>query len=256
MGRAAFLTGRPIAHRGFHDAAAGRIENTLSAADAAIARNFAIECDLQLSGDGEAVVFHDDTLDRLTDATGPIHGKPLAELKSATIKGTGDRIPTLAELLGLVAGRVPLVIELKPQAGAEPLLEQRTVELLHPYEGPLAVMSFDPRSVRAMRSLAPALPRGMVADRFDEPGETGLSWGRRMALRHLLHAQAVRPDFIAYDINALPANAPLFLRHLGLPLLTWTVRTPAERALADRYADQIIFEGFDPAMDTAQAVSD
>jgi len=253
MGRAAFLTERPIAHRGFHDAAAGRIENTLSAAAAAMARDFAIECDLQLTRDGEAVVFHDDTLDRLTDATGPLHGKTLAEVRAAAITGTDDPIPTLAELLDLVAGRVPLVIELKRQEKGDPALERRTAALLEAYTGPVAVMSFDPRSVQAMRSLAPALPRGMVADRFDDPGEASLSWGRRMALRHLLHAPSVRPDFIAYGIKALPANAPLLLRHLGLPLLAWTVRTPEDRALASRYADQIIFEGFDPSTDTAPA---
>ncbi|MCB1488289.1 MAG: glycerophosphodiester phosphodiesterase [Bauldia sp.] len=255
MGRAAFLTERPIAHRGFHDVAAGRIENTLSAAAAAVARDFAIECDLQLTRDGEAIVFHDDTLDRLTDATGPVHARTLAEVRAAAIAGTADRIPTLAELLDLVAGRVPLVIELKRQAGAEPHLERRTTALLADYPGPVAVMSFDPASVRAMRSLAPALPRGLVADRFDDPGEGELSWTRRMALRHLLHAWDVRPDFIAYGIKALPANAPLLLRHLGLPLLTWTVRTPEERARAARYADQIIFEGFDPATDTVPAES-
>lgn len=253
MGRGRFLTERPVAHRGFHDIAAGRVENTLSAAAAAVDRGFAIECDLQLTADGEAVVFHDDTLDRLTDSTGPVRDRSLAEIRAARLSGTDDRIPTLADLLAEIAGSVPLLIELKPQPGGD-ALERRTATILEGYSGPIAVMSFDPRSVRAMRSLAPHLPRGMVADRFDDAESESLSPLRRLALRHLAWAPMVRPDFIAYGVRALPANAPLLLRHLGLPLLTWTVRTPAERATAARYADQIIFEDFDPT-DTASAES-
>ncbi len=256
MARGRFLTERPIAHRGFHDSAAGRIENTLSAAEAAIGRGFAIECDLQFTADGEAVVFHDSSLDRLTSATGPVRERTLAEVKALAIVGTGDRVPTLADLLDVVDGRVPLVIELKPQIGDKPELEQRTASLLSRYHGPVAVMSFDPRSVRAMRFLAPAVPRGLVAERFDGADSRSLSPLRRLALRHLAHTPLVRPDFIAYDVRAHPANAPLLLRRLGLPLLTWTVRTLAERAVASRYADQIIFEGFDPTGDMGPAVSD
>src|SRR6187397_889121 len=110
----AWLTARPIAHRGYHDRGAGTIENTLSAAAAAIAKRFAIECDLQLTADGEAIVFHDDTLDRLTEAAvGPVRTRTLAELKAMALRDTHDRIPTLAEFLALIDDRVPLVAELK-----------------------------------------------------------------------------------------------------------------------------------------------
>lgn len=241
-----WLTARPVAHRGFHDRAAGRIENTLTAAEAAIARNFAIECDLQLTADENAVVFHDDTLDRLTKETGRVDRKSLAEVKAARLKDTDDRIPTLPELLEAIGGRVPLVVELKSHWNGDRRLERQVARTLGAYQGPLVVMSFDPDSVRAMRSLAPMLPRGLVADRFTDSEYDGLSKPRRFALRHLLNAPLVGAGFIAYDVKSLPATAPLLLRHLGLPLLTWTVRDKADRAIARRHADQMIFEGFDP----------
>jgi glycerophosphoryl diester phosphodiesterase len=243
-----WLTARPIAHRGYHDAAAGRIENTLSAFRAAVERRLAIECDLQLTADGEVVVFHDDTLDRLTDAVGRVDDRTLAALRSVAIRGTSDRIPTLSELLDLTAGKVPLVIELKSRWNGDRRLENATAAILAAYSGPVAVMSFDPASAKAMGELMPHVPRGLVADRCDPKK----GWGemppvQRFALRHLLYALKVAPQFIAYDVTALPANAPLLLRHTaGMPLLTWTVKSEADRATAARWADQMIFEGFDP----------
>lgn len=247
MTRVAWLTQKPVAHRGYHGRATGLIENTLSAAAAAVDRDFAVECDVQLSADGDVIVFHDDTLDRLTGTSGPVRDKTLAELQAVELKGTGDRIPTLSALCEAIGGRVPLFVELKSAGDGDQRLEQRTAEILADYDGPVAVMSFDPRMMMAIRKFAPALPRGMVADRFDDEDSQSLSPIRRFALRHLLYAPVVRPDFVAYDIGAIPANAPLLLHHLGVPLLTWTVRTDAERETARRHADQIIFEDFDPA---------
>ncbi len=242
-----WLTAHPVAHRGFHDRAAGRIENTLTAARAAIDRGFSIECDLQLSADEKVVVFHDDTLDRLTEGHGPVGGCSLAELKATPLHGTADRIPTLEDLLEAVDDRVPLVIELKSLFTGDRRLEERVAPILAAYRGRSVIMSFDPASMQAMRRLAPRLPRGMIADRFDSPAdrETIPTW-QRLAFRHLLYAPLVMPAFVAYDVNALPANAPLLARHLGLKLLTWTVRTEAHRATARRYTDQMIFEDFDP----------
>jgi len=254
VARHGWLIARPVAHRGYHDRAAGRVENTLSAATAAAACGFAVECDVRLSADGEVIVFHDETLDRLTTAAGPVGARSLAELEAVRLHDTDDRIPTLGELLATVAGAVPLFIELKSDGDGDRRLASRVAGILGGYVGQVAVMSFDPATVRAMRALAPALPRGMVADRFDDEENRALSWKRRFALRHLLHAPTVRPDFIAYGVAALPANAPLLLRHLGLPLLTWTVRTPADREVARRYADQIIFEDFDPDVRTTDTV--
>ena len=242
-----WLTARPIAHRGFHHRAARRIENTLPAAAAAVEHRFAIECDLQLTADGRVVVFHDRTLDRLTEATGKIDEKTLAEARAARFRESDARIPTLEELLDLVDGRVPLVIELKSAWTADRRLEQAVAPLLATYSGPAAVMSFDPASMAAMRRLAPNLPRGLIADHFDDGPDWGhLSAARRFALRHLLAAATVAPQFISYGIKALPANAPLLLHHFGMTLITWTVRTREDWAKARQYVDQITFETFDP----------
>jgi glycerophosphoryl diester phosphodiesterase len=243
-----WLTARPIAHRGYHDRRAGRIENTLSAAAAAIAKNFAIECDLQLTADGEAVAFHDDTLDRLTEAAvGPIRPRTLAELKAMALRDTADRIPTLSELLALIDDRVPLVAELKSDWSSDRRLEARVATILSAYRGRVAVMSFDPDSVRAMKRLAPRLPRGLTADAFaDGPDWGHLSPLRRFALRHLVAAADTHPAFVSYGIHDLPAPAPLFLRRLGVTLISWTIRTLPDLVKARRYTDQITFEGFDP----------
>ena len=242
-----WLTARPVAHRGYHDASVGRMENTLPAAEAALARHFAIECDLQLTADGEIIIFHDDTLDRLTTGTGPVAARTLAEVRAHPFRGADGVIPTLADLLDLVDGRTPLVIELKSQFTGDRRLEKAVAPVLAGYSGPAVVMSFDPASMIAMRRLAPSLPRGMIADRFTAADWTTLALPARLAYHWLLAAPLVLPAFVAFDVRALPASAPLALRHFfRIPLLTWTVRTDAERATARAWADQIIFEGFDP----------
>jgi glycerophosphoryl diester phosphodiesterase len=242
-----WLVRRPIAHRGYHDRAAGRIENTLAAAEAAIERDFAIECDLQVTTDGHPVVFHDDRLERLTDGKGPIRALSLTEVRSLALHGTAERIPTLAELLETTAGRVPLVIEMKSPWNGDRRLEQAAAPLLGGYRGPAAVMSFDPDSMRAMRELLPAMPRGLTADAFrPDPEMPPFTAWQRFRLRNLLAAPAVKASFVSYGISDLPALAPALIRRLGLRLITWTIRTPAELAKAKRYAEQITFEGFDP----------
>ena len=242
-----WLTARPIAHRGLHDRSRGIVENTLSAARAAVARNFAIECAVLLSADEVPVVFHDDTLDRLTEASGPLAARTLAELKAIPLRDTEDRIPTLVELLDTTGGRVPLVVELKSTWQGDRRLEEKVAPIVAAYRGPLAVMSFDPDSMLAMRRLVPTVPRGLTADHFGPHDEGGNRSGlARFALRHLFATATVRPSFISYGIDALPAPAPLLLRRLGMPLITWTIRTPADLAKARRYVDQITFEGFDP----------
>jgi glycerophosphoryl diester phosphodiesterase len=243
-----WLTARPVAHRGLHDAGSGVIENTASAFSAAIAGNYAIECDLRLSADGEAMVFHDRTLDRLTEATGEVISRTAAELGQIAFKSTHDRMLTLAQLCELVSGRVPLILEMKSEFDGDRRLPARVAEVLRSYSGPVAAMSFDPDQVAALVSFAPGLPRGIVAERHYKHSEwAGLRAADRRQLAHLLHAGKTRPHFIAYAVNDLPAAAPLVARWLfGLPLLTWTVRTDSQRACAKRWADQMIFEGFRP----------
>ncbi|MCW2307263.1 glycerophosphodiester phosphodiesterase family protein [Rhodobium gokarnense] len=246
----AWLTARPVAHRGYHDAHAGRIENSLAAAAAAIGKGFSIEADLQLSADGVPMVFHDDTLDRLTEGRGPVGALTAAELSSIPLMdGGGDTIPTLKAFLDLVGGRVPLVLEMKSDMRRGAAIAGPVADVLAGYDGPVAVMSFDPEIVAAFKTLAPHLPRGITACATSprDPEWRLLTLMERFALRHLLHAPRTRLDFIAYDIDALPAPAVSLMHRLfGTPVLTWTVRTTDQRRRAARHADQIIFEGFDP----------
>jgi len=240
------LIARPIAHRGLHDAARGIVENTAGAIDAAIAGRYGIEVDLQISGDGEAMVHHDDALGRLTDGDGRLAEMSAAELKRVPFRASAERMLTLPELLERVGGRVALVLELKSRFDGEDRLVARVARALASYAGPVAAMSFDPVIVAALRRIAPHLRRGIVAERrFAELPPRSAAW-RRPALAHLLHAPMTRPDFVAYRVDDLPAPATRVARLLGLPVLTWTVRTAAQRQRAAQHADQMIFEGFRP----------
>jgi glycerophosphoryl diester phosphodiesterase len=243
-----WLTARPVAHRGLHDAASGIIENMPGAATAAIAGNFAIECDIQLTADGEAMVHHDDALGRLTEASGALLEKTAAELKAVKFKGTSERMMSLGDLCALVKGRVPLVIEVKSRFDGDRKLVRRMAEVLAAYSGPAAGMSFDPDQVLALREIMPTIPRGIVAERtYSKTDWPKATPAQRRGMEHLRHAFRTRPHFVAYWVNELPAAAPWIARNLfGLPLLTWTVRTPEQRERAARYADQMIFEGFLP----------
>jgi glycerophosphoryl diester phosphodiesterase len=243
-----WLTARPIAHRGLHDRDRGIIENMPGAAHAAVERNFAIECDIQLTSDGEAMVHHDDALGRLTEGSGALLGMTAAELKAVKFKDTPERMMSLGDLCALVKGRVPLVIEVKSHFDGDRKLVTRMAEVLSSYDGPAVGMSFDPDQVVALRELIPARPRGIVAERqYTEADWPEASAAQRRGMTHLRHFFRTRPDFVAYWVNELPAAAPWIARNLfGCPLLAWTVRTPEQRARAGRYADQMIFEGFFP----------
>jgi glycerophosphoryl diester phosphodiesterase len=243
-----WLTARPVAHRGLHDIARGIAENMPAAAQAAVDGNFAIECDIQLSSDGEAMVHHDNALGRLTDGSGALLGKTAAELKAVAFKNTPERMMTLGDLCSLVAGRVPLVIEVKSHFDGDRRLVKRMAEVLASYSGPAVGMSFDPDQVVALRELIRARARGIVAEREYTAEEwPEASPAQRHGMTHLRHAFRTRPHFVAYWVDELPAAAPWIARNIfGLPLLTWTVRTPEQRARAAQNADQMIFEGFLP----------
>jgi glycerophosphoryl diester phosphodiesterase len=233
----AWLTARPIAHRGLHDAAGGIVENTASAFTAAIAGGYGIETDLQISADGEAMVHHDDALGRLTEGSGRLAEMSAAEIKRVRFKATTDRILTL-------------LLELKSHFDGDTRLVGRAAAALGGYGGPVGVMSFDPDMVEAIKDKAPDLTRGIVAERHYPNHD----WGRlpalaRLRMAFLLHGARTRPHFIAYAVRDLPAAAPLVARYLfGLPLLTWTVRSENDRVRAVRWADQMIFEGIRPAI--------
>jgi glycerophosphoryl diester phosphodiesterase len=245
-----WLTARPVAHRGLHDIARGIVENMPGAIDAAIAGRFAIEVDIQLAGDGEAMVHHDDALGRLTEGSGKLIDKTAAELKSVAFKDTSERMMTLADLCARVAGRVPLVIEVKSHFDGDRRLVKRMVEVLQTYSGPVVGMSFDPDQVLALRETMPKLLRGIVAQRsYDDGYWAKLTSAQRASMLHLRHGFRTEPHFVAFWIDQLPAPAPWIARNIfGCPLLAWTVRTEDQRARVARFADQMIFEGFSPAM--------
>ena len=241
-----WLTARPIAHRGLHGLAPGILENCPRAFEAAIAGNYAIECDVQPTADGEAVVFHDSTLDRLTVETGRVDRRTAAELKATAFKATGDRMITLTELFALAAGRVPLVVEIKSEFDGRLALTERVATLAQDYAGPLALMSFDPEPIAWLRAHAPGLVRGIVAEsHYDGAHWARMPAGMRADLAALAHFERTDPDFLSWRVADLPSAATERYRgSLGRPVVCWTVRTEEERAIAARHADQVTFEGY------------
>jgi len=246
---AAFLD-TPIAHRGLHDRGAGRIENSLSAIRAAVERGFGVELDLQVSADGAAMVFHDARLDRLTGETGEVRARDAAELGEITLTGSSDRIPTLEAVLAEVAGRVPLLLEIKDQDGAlgENIgpLEAAVARALTGYAGPVAVMSFNPHSVAEMARLAPDIPRGLVTDPFLAADWPDLPQVVGDALREIGDYDRVGACFISHNATDLAAGPVARLKAAGAAVLCWTVRSAEAEAEARRVAGNITFEGYDP----------
>jgi glycerophosphoryl diester phosphodiesterase len=245
-----WVVATPIAHRGLHDKANGIIENTLGAADAAAARGFAIELDVQLSADGDAVVFHDFTLDRLTGEQGEVVARTSADLSRIGIAGAkaGDLIPSLKGFLDRIAGRVPLVVEIKSRFDGNMALTDRTCAILRDYRGPYCVKSFDPAVVARVREIAPGIVRGIVAEsHYTHPTYDFMAPDQKHALANLLHFETSQPQFISWHVKDLPAAPPYFARLLGhLPVMAWTVHNPEDRARAAVHADQMVFEGFLP----------
>jgi glycerophosphoryl diester phosphodiesterase len=241
-----FLT-RQLAHRGLHDGGKTRMENGLGAMRAAIDAGFGIECDLQISSDGQAMVFHDPTLDRLTSETGPISARTAAELGKIRLGETDDTIPRLADLLALTAGRAPLLIELKNQTrtgiGIGPL-EAVTAQALMGYPGPVALISFQPLMVGELARIAPEIPRGLVGKDFDEPH---LSTEENAALTDYAAFDTTASCFVTHKWQDLGAPAVARLKARGVPVLCWTVRSTDDEATARKIADNITFEGYVPA---------
>lgn len=235
-----WLTRSPIAHRGLHGP--GVPENTLAAFDAAVDADYPIELDVHLSRDGEIVVFHDDTLDRLTEYRGPVSERDWSELRTMNVGGTDERIPSLPEVVARVRGRVPIVVEIKNSGHAGPL-ELAVASLLRGASGRFTVQSFNPWTLLWFSQHAPSHPRGLLSTDFSSEN---LPVHEKVLLRHLVPALVVRPAYIGYDLRCLPHWAPTVARVLGLPLLAWTIRTEADLARAREVADNIIFESVDP----------
>lgn len=247
-----WLVARPIAHRGLHDRAAGRIENSPAAARAAVGMGFAIECDVQLTADGEAVVFHDFMLNRLTAEIGPVVARSAAQITAIALTDGQDRIPTLAGFLDLIGGRVPLVIEIKSTFNGDLRLARRVAALVSD-RAAVAIKSFDPDVIAFLQDERQALglgavPLGIVAEARYAHGEwEALPVGKRLELTNLLHFARSRPDFLSWRVDDLPHASPHLCRvGIGMPVMAWTVRKPEQRQLAEQWADQMVFEGFLP----------
>jgi glycerophosphoryl diester phosphodiesterase len=230
--RVAFLPRQPFAHRGLHGGAIP--ENSRAAFAAAIARGHGIECDIQPARDGIPFVFHDDRLDRLTGERGPFRARCARQIDQVTL-ANGETIPRLAEMLTLVAGQVPLLIEVKSSGRRIVRLCRAVAEALAGYGGPVAVMSFDPEVGHWFARHARGIVRGLVVT---EEGKSG----RRGGIERHLSLWRARPDFLAYDVRDLPSRFAASQRARGLPVLTWTVRDAAARAVAAAHADEAIYE--------------
>ena len=244
-----WLTKQPIAHRGLHDGNISVMENSLAAAEAAIARQFAIECDVQPSADGQAIVFHDVELERLTQGQGKIMNRTASELAALPYIHGPDHPVSLEEFINCIAGRTPLIVEIKSDFSGDVRLARRVAEIVAGSSSPVALKSFDPTIMSFLRKNRAALrinhvPLGMVAEANYTDGEWAhLSRALRSSLTHFLHWDDTRPDFLSWHIGDLPHSTPHLLRRaLGLPVMTWTVRTEEQRALAMQWADQIVFE--------------
>ncbi|MFW2541128.1 glycerophosphodiester phosphodiesterase family protein [Primorskyibacter sp. 2E107] len=239
---------RPIAHRGYHDVAAGRPENSRAAFEAAIAAGYGIELDLQLSKDGVPMVFHDYDLQRLTGARGPVQQKTAAELAAIPLLHGDECIPTLPDVLALVAGRAPLLIEIKDQDGAMGAgigaLEAATAQALAHYDGPVALMSFNPHSVIRMAGLMPDTPRGITTCTYRAEDWPTLPEATRDHLSGIPDFDRASADFISHDHTDLTTPVVAALKARGVPILCWTIRTPQEEAQARLIADNVTFEGY------------
>jgi len=240
-----WLTTLPIAHRGLHDKTIGIIENSSSAFAAAMSAGYAIECDVRVTQDGEAMVFHDTKLDRVTAATGRLIDRSAKEIGTIALTGSSDRVQTLGEFLEQVAGAVPIVIEIKSTGTVGPL-EARTAALLEDYKGDYAVQSFNPYTVGWFARTHPQITRGQISGAFKGDLEVPLSWIQLFVLRNLLLWNVSKPHYVAYEISELPKLVTCLARRQGRPLLAWTVKTDEQRARANKYADNMIFEGFRP----------
>ena len=242
----------PIAHRALHDRAQGRIENSAQAVKAAVAAGYGIEVDLQLSSDGVPMVFHDEALDRLTEESGPINTRTAADLGRIRLKGSTDTIPTLTEILALIDGKVPLLIEIKDQSlvmgPTDGKLEAATAAALRDYRGDVALMSFNPASVAHMARLARHLPRGITSSAYNPDDWAPLPVEVCSRLRDIPDYDPTLSSFISHEAADLARDRVADLKSRGASILCWTIRSPEAEAAARKFADNVTFEGYQAAL--------
>lgn len=242
---------RPVAHRGYHDRQSGIIENSRSAFEAAIAHGFGIECDLQLTQDDQVVVFHDDDLQRLVGKVGRMDDISAAEICAMPLldSANGDCPQLFSDFLAQIAGRTPLVVELKRQKNTDAgqRLAQAAVAIAKGYQGSLVFKSFDPTILSAVRKAGYGGDIGIVTYQYRRPDwDSSLGATQRFVLRHLLHWPTSRFTFISCERTSLTLPMVRLCRALGMKVMSWTVKDPAHVPQVLQHADQIVFEGFDP----------
>ncbi|MEJ8561696.1 glycerophosphodiester phosphodiesterase family protein [Yoonia sp. GPGPB17] len=239
---------RPITHRALHDRKAGRVENGVKSIQAALDAGYGIEIDVQLTSDGHAMVFHDDALDRLTGETGAVRDRTRAELEAIALTDDSGMIPSLDKVLGMVAGKVPLLIEIKDQDGAMGPdvgpLEAATCQALQDYKGDAALMSFNPHAVGVCAELAPSIPRGIVTSSYQDIFWPEIPDHVRDTLREIPDYDRVGACFISHEAADLDRPRVEELKALGAKILTWTIRSPQAEADARRIVDNVTFEGY------------
>lgn len=238
----------PLAHRALHDKVDGRPENSRAAIRAAMDAGYGVEIDLQLSSDGQAMVFHDYDLSRLTAQKGKVRDQSAVDLGQITLSGGDEGIPTFVEVLELVAGKVPLLVELKDQHGAmgetDGALEQAVARDLAGYAGPVAVMSFNPHSVAQLSELLPDIPRGLVTQAYSLKNEPLLSPKTRRRLRDIPDYDRCKASFISHHWSDLTRPRVAELKAAGAAVLCWTIRSPKDEAKAREVADNVTFEKY------------
>ena len=219
----------------------------ICAFSAAIKHGYAIECDIELTKDCEAIVFHDDEIDRLLDGKGMVKTFTTKELKKKRYRHGNDQIQTMGEILEQVDGRTTLVIEIKSLWDEDMTLTHRALDVLADYQGPHALMSFDPHIIACVAERSPVTVRGITADRVTDPYYNMLSLARRLEMQSFSHLPRSKPHFVSFDANGLPFAAVGEIRDRGHPVICWTIRSPEQATQALRYADQITFENYHPA---------
>jgi glycerophosphoryl diester phosphodiesterase len=239
---------RPLAHRAYHDKAHGRVENSLSAVKSAIEHGYGIEIDVQLASDGVAMVFHDYDLRRLTIEQGPLAQRSSAQLAQIPLMGDSTMIPTLAQVMDLVAGRVPVLIELKDQDGGlgpnTGPMGKAVAQVLEPYKGPVAVMSFNPHAMAEMGRLLPDVPRGLTTGLFNPTDWPTIAQPTLERLSQIPDYSHVGASFISHYHQELDHPRVSELNTQGAAILCWTIRSTEEATAAREYADNITFEGY------------
>jgi glycerophosphoryl diester phosphodiesterase len=233
----------PVAHRGLWSPG-GAPENSLAAFQGACAAGYGIELDVQLSADGEAIVFHDEELARMTGAPGRLADRSAADLAELRLAGTDETIPTLMEVLALVGRRALVQIELKTPAGRVGPLEQRVHEIIMDHAGPVALIGFNPYSHAWFAERFPGVLRGL--DSWSYRDAAHVSPEQRRSYAALEHVAIARPHFLALGLDILPSAEAARQRARGLPVIAWTVRSPEDWARVDGHCDNLIFEGFRP----------